>query len=221
MTDTSLKIFTDYCRKHIKGDEKGEAQIFLDRLFMALGYADGLKGAGADCEYRIRNEAKRSTSFADLVWKPRVLIEMKKRDENLEMHLQQASSYWMQLVPDRPQYVILCNFDEFWIYDFNKSVYKPQIIVPLSKLFEHRQSFTFLLPKPSVPLFERDHENITEQAAEKIALAYKSMVNRKAAKPEVVLRYILQCIIAMFAEDVELLPDKIFSRIIEECEKND
>ena len=69
--------FIDYYQAHIEGDEKGEAQIFLDRFFMALGYPDGLKGAGADCEYRIRNE-KKKTSFADLVWKPRVLIEMKK-----------------------------------------------------------------------------------------------------------------------------------------------
>jgi N-6 DNA Methylase len=219
MTEHSLEAFTAYCHKHIKGDEKGEAQIFLDRFFMALGYPDGLKGAGASCEYRIRNEIKRSTSFADLVWKPRVLIEMKKRGENLEMHLQQASSYWLQLVPDRPQYVILCNFDEFWIYDFTKDVYKPQIVIPLTKLHENDQAFTFLLPKPSVPLFERDHIDITAQVAEKIASAYRSMVKRKAAKPDDVLRYILQCIIAMFAEDVGLLPDKIFTRIVSECEK--
>jgi hypothetical protein len=69
--------FIEYCSKHIKGDEKGEAQIFLDHFFMALGYEDGLKGAGADCEYRIRNE-KKKTSFADLEWNPCVLIEIKK-----------------------------------------------------------------------------------------------------------------------------------------------
>jgi SAM-dependent methyltransferase len=219
MTENSIREFIAYCKKHIKGDEKGEAQTFLDRFFVALGYNDGYKGAGANCEYRIRNETKRTTSFADLVWKPRVLIEMKKRGENLEMHLQQATSYWMQLVPDRPQYVILCNFDEFWIYDFNKDVYKPKVIVPLAKLDEYRLSFTFLLSRPTEPLFEREHVDITAQAAEKIASAYKSMVKRKAAKPEVALRYILQCIISMFAQDVGLLPDKIFTRIAEECEK--
>lgn len=68
-----LADFVAYCQKHLRGDEKGEAQIFLDRLFTAFGYAEGLKGAGASCEFRIKNEAWRGTFFADLVWKPRVL----------------------------------------------------------------------------------------------------------------------------------------------------
>src|SRR5436190_1970922 len=149
MADDSLKSFIEYCRKHIKGDEKGEAQTFLDRFFTALGYEDGYKGAGAECEFRIRNEKKRTTSFADLVWKPRVLIEMKKRGEDLSLHYQQAASYWLQLVPNRPQYVILCNFDEFWIYDLNKQLYEPVDSVELPDLEKHKQAFGFLLPVPT------------------------------------------------------------------------
>ncbi len=53
----SLADFTRYCRQHLRGDEKGEAQIFLDRLFTAFGFPEGLKGAGATCEFRIKNEA--------------------------------------------------------------------------------------------------------------------------------------------------------------------
>lgn len=41
--------FINYVEKHIKGDEKGEAQIFPDHFFQALGYPDGLKGAGTEC----------------------------------------------------------------------------------------------------------------------------------------------------------------------------
>lgn len=100
-----------WCGAHIKGDEKGEAQIFLDHFFVALGFKDGFKGAGADCEYRIRNEEKRSTNFADLVWQGRVLIEMKKWGEDLSLHLQQAVQYWQRLRPHHGRYIILCNFD--------------------------------------------------------------------------------------------------------------
>ena len=28
-------------------------------------------------------------------------------------------------MPDPPQYVVLCNFDEFWIYNFLKQAYEP------------------------------------------------------------------------------------------------
>ena len=76
-----FKPFIEYCKHHIKGDEKGESQIFLDNFFYALGYSDGLKGAGANYEFRIRYEIKGSTRFADLVWKPIVLVEIQENNQ--------------------------------------------------------------------------------------------------------------------------------------------
>ncbi len=212
--------FIEYCNKHIKGDEKGEAQTFLDHFFMALGYADGYKAAGADCEYRIKNEKKKTTSFADLVWKPRVLIEMKKRGEDLSIHLQQAFSYWSQLVPNRPNYVILCNFDEFWIYDFNKDIYEPQEKIDLEKLEQRKEAFTFLLPKEKTPLFKTDREDVTADAAKFVSYVYKSLTDKNRnplVNKEDAMHYCLQCVLCMYAEDIDLLPGKIFTRLIEEC----
>ena len=62
----------------LKGDEKGEAQVFCDRLFQAFGHR-GYKEAGATLEERIKRQHGKSTGFADLVWRPRLLLEMKKR----------------------------------------------------------------------------------------------------------------------------------------------
>ena len=59
-----LTQFTEWVAAHVKGDEKGEAQIFLDRLFQAFGHA-GLKEAGADCEERIA-DVHGSTNLAVL-----------------------------------------------------------------------------------------------------------------------------------------------------------
>ena len=75
-----LSEFTAWCRKNITGDEKGQAQIFLDRLFIAFGHPGSLD-VGGEPEFRIRKatEDGGGTSFADYVWKPVVLIEMKKR----------------------------------------------------------------------------------------------------------------------------------------------
>lgn len=70
--------FVAWVGGHIKGDEKGEAQIFLNYLFQAFGHK-GLLEAGATCEERVKKKDTGGTSFADLVWKPRVLVEMKKR----------------------------------------------------------------------------------------------------------------------------------------------
>lgn len=48
-----LTDFVDWCRQHITGDEKGEAQIFLDHLFQAFGQP-GSQDVGGLPEFRIR-----------------------------------------------------------------------------------------------------------------------------------------------------------------------
>ena len=215
MAQINFEKFVDYCNNHIKGDEKGEAQLFLDHFFQVMGYADGLKGAGAECEFRIRNVQKGSTVFADLVWKPKVLIEMKKRETDLSLHYQQAFDYWVRLTPNRPKYVILCNFDEFWIYDFDIEVYEPLEKVELQKINTRKSAFSFLFPRPEKPLFDYNKENVTEKAAYYISSVYRSIVKRGIPQ-ENALKYCLQMVLTMFAEDVGLLPDQIFTRLIRE-----
>jgi hypothetical protein len=75
-----LQQFLDWSAENITGDEKGQAQIFLDRLFQAFGQRGSLD-VGGTAEMRIRKSTEDGggTSFADYVWKPIVLIEMKKR----------------------------------------------------------------------------------------------------------------------------------------------
>ncbi len=47
-----LADFVAWTAAHIKGDEKGDAQIFLDRLFQAFGQK-GAKEAGGTYEDRV------------------------------------------------------------------------------------------------------------------------------------------------------------------------
>ena len=98
-----LETFVEWFKQNIKGDEKGEGQIFFDRLFQAFGNA-GVKEVGAVCEERLKKR-KGTTGFADLVWRPRVIVELKKRNEPLHKHYEQAFEYWMTLVPNRPMYI--------------------------------------------------------------------------------------------------------------------
>src|SRR4051812_13835517 len=101
--DTAQRIqnFLNYARL-LKGDEKGEAQVFCDRLFQAFGHG-GYKEAGAELESRQKRKDK-GTAFIDLIWKPRLLLEMKRRGEKLQKHYTQAFDYWMGAVPHRPKY---------------------------------------------------------------------------------------------------------------------
>lgn len=142
-----LSDFVAWVRLHITGDEKGEAQVFLDRFLQAFGHG-GIKEIGADCEVRVRKSKAQGggTAFADLVWKPHVLIEMKKRGVDLATAYEQAFDYWTRLVPGRPHYVVLCNFDEFWVYDFDTQVDTPVDRVTLDELPERYGPLAFLFP---------------------------------------------------------------------------
>lgn len=86
-----LADFVGWTRKHIRGDKKGEAQVFLDRLFQVFGQ-QGYLDVGGTPEFRIKpdTESGGGTRFADYVWKPIVLIEMKKRGSDLSRHVGQA-----------------------------------------------------------------------------------------------------------------------------------
>ncbi len=52
---------------------------------------------------------------------------MKKRGEKLYSHYKQAFDYWVHAIPNRPRYVVLCNFDEFSIYRTSDSLEKMDI----------------------------------------------------------------------------------------------
>ena len=162
--------------KLLKGDEKGEAQVFCDRLFQAFGHK-GYKEAGAELEYRIKKRSTGGTSFADLIWKPRLLLEMKKRGENLFHHYKQAFDYWIHAVPNRPRYVILCNFDEFWIYDFDKQIDEPVDSLP-STICPAIYSSQFPVPGRAEPKFGNDLEAVSRDAADKVSAAFQALVAR-------------------------------------------
>jgi hypothetical protein len=216
MGDVTDKIdqFLYYARL-LKGDEKGEAQVFCDRLFQAFGHK-GYKEAGAELEFRIKKKATRGTSFADLIWKPRVLIEMKKRGENLFHHYQQAFNYWIHAVPNRPRYVVLCNFDQFWIYDFDKQIDEPVDIVAMEELSLRYTALNFLFSEDPEPVFGNDREAVSREAADKVAQLFNSFVSRGVDRSRA-QRFVLQLVVAMFAEDIRLLPENIVYSIVSDC----
>jgi SAM-dependent methyltransferase len=215
-TPDTLSKFVSFCQQHIKGEERKEAQTFLDRFFRAFGHEGALE-AGATYEEAIKKSSKKGkTGFADLVWKPRVLIEMKKRGEDLSKHYSQAFDYWTRLVPNRPKYVILCNFDEFWIYDFDTQLDTPVDIVQLTKLPERAGAFGFMELGNRTPVFHNNQVEITERAARRMGELLLGLEKRGTEKLTA-QRFILQCVLAMFAEDRQLLPRDMFVSCVQDC----
>lgn len=212
---SNLESLYTYRMQNLTGDEKGEAQIFCERLFQAFGHA-GLREAGATLEQRIKKLDTKGMSFADLMWKPRVLIEMKKAGADLSKHFRQAFDYWMRAVPNRPRYVILCNFDEFWIYDFENQIEEPVDRVSLKDLSSRPNTLAFMNPIESEPIFQNDLVQVTRTAAAKVANVFRSLYERGIDR-DVAQRFCLQSVMAMFAEDIGLLNPDAYTRLLIEA----
>jgi len=213
--EQALQDFVAWWRGNIQGDEKGESQIFLDHLMKAFGHAGGIEAGRFEERIRRRLNGKSSVSFADYLVPKKCLFEMKKRGEDLKKHYTQLEEYWKSL-PDRPRYAILCNFDEIWIFDFQIQFYDPVDKVKISELVERRAALEFLIPGSNrTPVFKNNQVEVTKDAAYQLALLFDSLgdeVGRNIAQ-----RFTLQCMVAMFAEDVGLLPNATLPRIIEAC----
>ncbi len=217
-TPESLQKFVTYCQQYLNGDEKGESQNFLDRFFQAFGH-DGAIEAGAVFEARVKKGSEKGNmGFADLSWQPHLLIEMKKGGEDLSKHYAQAVTYWQKLLC--PTYMILCNFDEFWIYNFKKQSDEPIEKIPLERLPERIGAFTFMNPELGhEPVFNNNLIEVTEKAAGRMGNLLTMLIERKrdAVNPQVAQRFVLQCVLAMFAEDRKLLPSDLFIGLVRDC----
>ena len=211
-----LEEFLAYFQKYITGNEKGESQIFFEHLLQAFGNA-GIKEAGATCEELIKKR-KGKRGFADFIWEPRVIIELKKRGEKLQKYYDQAFDYWIHRMP-RLKYTVLCNFDEFWIYDFNQQLHDPVHKLKIKDLPENWGPLAFLFPKEETPTFDNYNIKVTEEVASKVGYIYYSLVKRKI-DTEIAQRFVLQIVVSLFAEDVDLIPKYTVHNILSESVKN-
>jgi hypothetical protein len=73
-----LQEFADWAAAHITGDEKGESQIFLDRLFQAFGQK-GLLEVGGTAKFRIRKAKKDGGGGAGLLNLPLMALRLHAR----------------------------------------------------------------------------------------------------------------------------------------------
>ena len=214
--ERGFQDFADFASK-LKGDEKSEAQTFLFHLLEAFNHDANTLPEGSTFEYRVRFPGQK-TKFADFVWPGRVLIEMKSRGEKLSKHYQQTFDYWLNLVPHRPPFVVLCNFDEFWIYDFNTQLQEPMDRFKVSELPTRHDALNFLYPRKITPIFGVNWVEVTREAAHDVADVFQSLVARGESR-ETARRFVLQSVVAMFSEDIGLLPDNLFTSLLDECRK--
>lgn len=202
------------------GTERAEAQTFLNELFAC--YGQDRRDSGA-----IFEDAKTADGIMDLYWPDKLIVEMKRPEqaEKLQQHRKQALDYWhssADITHERPapQYVVLCAFQSFEVWEPGKYPNSPRATFKLNELPDRYESLLFLTGSGDEALFSIGDRKLTAEAADTLGLLYKSLIERHAAPPETVQRFVLQLLWCLFAENLGLISESPVKRIIAELSRN-
>lgn len=153
---------------------------------------------------------------ADVWYKGRFAWEYKRKDKHktLEAAYQQLQQYREGL--ENPPLLIVCDINRTEIHT-NFTGYKPEVhtilledfaapgVIPrLRQIFTEPEAFK---PKETVA-------EITVKVASKIGLIAQQLRDRNH-DPHTVAHFLMKCMFCLFAEDVELLPKKLFQTVLE------
>jgi SAM-dependent methyltransferase len=222
-TPQALQTFADWVAS-IRGDEASEAQTYVNRLLQAWGWADAVE-AGTTFERKIpKGSLAGGMGKADALieaTRSTVLIEMKSRGKALGPHFPQLQRYWIYLAP-KPVYSVLCNFDELWVYDFNQLVDEPLVKLQVADLASQSSSLAFLSKSEQPVHFGLNQIEVTEAQARSMGELFKRLRKRGEQSGAFTAleaqRFVLQCVLSLFAEDRGLLPNLQFTLALDACQ---
>ena len=221
-TPQALQNFADWVVT-IRGDEASEAQTYVNRLLQAWGWADAVE-AGTTFERKIpKGSLAGGMGKADALiegTRATVLIEMKGRGKALAPHFPQLQRYWIYLTP-KPVYSVLCNFDELWVYDFNQLVDEPLVRLQVADLVSQSASLAFLSKSEQPVHFGLNQIEVTEAQARSMGELFRRLRTRGEKSGAFTAleaqRFVLQCVLSLFAEDRGLLPNLQFTVALDAC----
>lgn len=199
-----------------EGNERSEAQTFLTELFEC--YGQRLSDVATF-------ERFQAGGFVDLIWERVCIVEMKSASEarRLARHREQALNYWRQAAdPDRnipaPQYVVLCAFTRFEVWEPGRFPNEPRVTFDLEELPDRYTALLFLAGDE--PVFTARQEAVTLDAVNKLAELFYELDARAEGEPDERRRFILQAVWCMFAEDLGQIPAHSFTRILDDLIAN-
>ena len=214
------KALTGFVKKWAKysGSEKAEAQTFLNQLFEA--YGSDRQEVGAKFE-----AFKSSAGFMDLHWPGRCIIEMKAPHVAVTAAREQVKRYWEESADEdedipAAQWVILCNFEEFEVWEPGRFPKSPRTTFSLKDLPSRYEALHFLSGFDQRPNFTQLHKDLTTHAADRIGDLYRSLIDRGAAPPDDIIRFTMQSVWTMFAEELGLLSGYPFRNTVQELLKS-
>ena len=210
-----------------RGSEKGEDQQFWNSL---LGEVLGMADVKSRIKYQVPVQLKDTTKYLD-AWIPetRVLIEHKSRGVNLDAHqaghggktpFEQALEYNIaRPFSEKAHWIVVCNFDEIWVYDLDSPLDDPQKI-RLSELPRELARLGFLVDS-SVKSVREKEKDISIKAGRIVGELYKALRSRYAEPDsqetlKALNRLCVRLVFVFYAEDADIFPKDAFWNLLKD-----
>ena len=192
-------------------NENRETQSFYNDFFRIFGIN---RREVADFEEAIQITKKRK-GYIDLFWPKVLIVEQKSAGKNLDEAEEQADRYYGALpVKKRPRYRLVCDFQNFRLFDYTD---EEEIRFSLAELKENIKHFEFILDHT----FEayKKQERVSIKASELMGGIHKSL-RKSGYKNEDLEIFLPRLTFCLFADDTGIFPINAFQDLIKST-KND
>ncbi len=166
--------------------------------------------------FAIVADGKKTDKTVSAYWpERRVLVEVVDRDLMLDFAWGELLRACLQMESE-PQYVVLTNQRDVRLYDLAKDRSAPRLTIALDELPKYSEAFPFFEVdwKPGTTPRIINVDKVSKEVADLVAKVYRALAAKNPERKEDVICFALQCIIAMFAEDVGLLPKEYFTTLL-------
>ncbi|MDQ7014529.1 MAG: N-6 DNA methylase, partial [Planctomycetota bacterium] len=96
-------------------------------------------------------------------------------------------------------------------------IHEPLDTVKLTELPDRYGPLAFLFPTNEEPVFKVDRLRVTREAADLLAACFSRLSAREDVGRETAQRFILQMLVALFSEDIGLLPKYFVTKLLKDC----
>ena len=202
-----------------RGYEKGESQPFwIELLQKVLQVEDPFSIISFENRVKLSN-----TSFIDAYIKPtHVLIEQKSIEKDLRSSIpqsdgstltpfQQAKRYASELpYSDRPRWIVICNFQEFHVYDMETPQGEPEVVF-LKDLEKEYHRLSFLIDDSNAHI--KKELEVSIQAGEIVGVLYDKLLARyrdpdNPESQKALNKLCVRLVFCLYAEDAGIFGSK-------------
>ena len=209
--------------------ERAAAQEHFIDLCRLLGEQTPNEADPTGEDYAFEKGATKTSGgqgWADVWKRGRFAWEYKGKHANLRAAYQQLLQYREDL--DNPPLLVVCDLDRFEVHTNFTGTAKRVHAFNLADLSAGVATAASVLPPLDVlrAVFsaperlrpERTPEYVTEQAAAEFATLAESLRQRGVA-PERAAHFLMRLLFCLFAEDIDLLPRRLFTRLVEQTRR--